>query len=179
MRDGSNSKTGSQPPPAVKVQRSAAAAYRRNLPHIQRRSGTYFVTFSTRQRWVLPEAVREAVLSHCLHDHERKLPMHAAIVMPDHVHLLFSTLADVSGEPFLLADIMSGIKGAAAHTVNRLLSRKGSVWEAESFDRVLRSDEKQREKAEYICANPVLAGLVDSEDAWPWLWREWVEGTKP
>jgi REP element-mobilizing transposase RayT len=96
--------------------------------------------------------------------------------MPDHVHLLFSPLSDGDGEPYGLAEIMSGIKGASAHTVNRLLGRKGHVWEEESFDRLLRSDEKVREKAEYICANPVRANLVAREDDWSWLWREWVEG---
>jgi REP element-mobilizing transposase RayT len=150
--------TGSQPPSAVNSARARRDAYQRNLPHIQRRTGTYFVTFSARRRWVLPDAVRAPVLAHCLHDHKHKIIMHAAVVMPDHVHLLFSTLAAVDGEPFLLAEIMSGIKGASAHTVNRVLGRKGHVWEEESFDRLLRSDEKLREKAAYICANPIELG---------------------
>ncbi len=96
--------------------------------------------------------------------------------MPDHVHLVFSPLSHGDGEPYTLAEIMSGIKGASAHTVNRLLGRKGQVWEEESFDRLLRAEEKVREKAEYICANPVRANLVAQEDDWPWLWREWIEG---
>jgi REP element-mobilizing transposase RayT len=96
--------------------------------------------------------------------------------MPDHVHLLFSVLNTPDGEPYPLASIMSGIKGASAHTINKKLGRKGHVWEEESFDRLLRSDEKLREKADYICANPVRAGLCRAEDDWPWLWREWIEG---
>lgn len=102
--------------------------------------------------------------------------MHAVVVMPDHVHLLFTVLTGPEGEPYSLARIMSGIKGAAAHTVNKKLARKGHVWEEESFDRLLRSNEKLREKAEYICANPVRAGLAADEDDYRWLWREWVEG---
>ena len=90
----------------------------------------------------------------------------------------FSPLANADGEPFTLATIMGGIKGAAAHTVNRALARKGSVSEEESFDRLLRSDESIRQKSEYSCANPVRAGLVPNEDEWPWLWREWVEGRR-
>ncbi len=167
---------GSQPPPAVKSADTAPSAYSRNLPHLQRRQATLFVTFATRKRWVLPEDVRAEVLAHCLHDNGERLLMHAAVIMPDHVHLLFSPLANAVGEPFTLATIMSGIKGTSAHTVNRALGRKGSVWEEESFDRLLRSDQSIRQKAEYICANPVRAGLVSHEDEWPWLWREWVEG---
>ena len=50
------------------------------------------------------------------------------------------------------------------------------MWELESFDRIMRSNENAYEKGEYICANPVRAGLVVREDDWPWLWREWIEG---
>jgi len=167
---------GSQPPPAVPRDDTAPSAYSRNLPHLQRRQATLFVTFATRRRWVLPDAIRAAVLKHCLHDNGEKLQMHAVVIMPDHVHLLFSPLANAVGEPFTLATIMSGIKGSSAHTVNRALARRGNVWEEESFDRLLRSDESIRQKSEYICANPVRAALVPTEDEWPWLWREWVEG---
>ena len=183
MRDGNRRagdryRAGSQPPSAVPRDDTAPSAYSRNLPHLQRRQSTLFVTFATRKRWVLPEAVRAAVLKHCLHDDGEKLQMHAVVIMPDHVHLLFSPLANAVGEPFTLATIMSGIKGSSAHTVNRALARKGSVWEEESFDRLLRSDESIRQKSEYICANPVRAALVPTEDEWPWLWREWVEGRR-
>lgn len=72
---------------------------------------------------------------------------------------------------------MQRAKGSSAHGINRLLGRKGPVWVPESFDTMLRRDEKVREKAEYLCANPVEAGLVREEDEWPWLWRAWVEGS--
>ena len=99
--------------------------------------------------------------------------------MPDHVHLLFSPLSTPAGEPFALSNIMNGIKGASAHTVNRACGRFGAVWEDESFDRLLRTDEGIRQKAEYICANPLRAGLIKQHGEWPWLWREWVEGVMP
>jgi REP element-mobilizing transposase RayT len=167
---------GSQPPSAAGAAKPARSRYKRYLPHIQYRDKTVYVTFSTRQRWKLPETVRDAVLKHCLHDHGTKLHMHAAVVMPDHVHLLFQPLRDAAGGTYGLAEIMSGIKGSSAHTVNRMLSRKGHVWEAESFDRLLRSTEQARAVAEYICANPFRAALAKDEDDYPWLWREWIEG---
>ena len=33
---------------------------------------------------------------------------------------------------------MNGIKGASAHSINKALGRKGSVWQDESFDHILR-----------------------------------------
>jgi REP element-mobilizing transposase RayT len=154
----------------------AKQTYARNLPHIQSVDRPIFVTFCTHHRWILPEEVRDAVLRHCLHDHEKKLLMHAAIVMPDHSHLLFTPKADSSGAFYGLAEIMSGIKGASAHTVNKLLGRAGHVWQDESFDHILRSDENVRLKAEYICENPIRKRLVHLVDEYRWLWREWIEG---
>jgi hypothetical protein len=71
---------------------------------------------------------------------------------------------------------MGGIKGASAHSINGFLKRKGHVWQDESFDRVLRSDEQINSKVLYICENPVRKGLVNFVDDYPWLWRGWVEG---
>jgi REP-associated tyrosine transposase len=156
----------------------AKGEYRRNLPHIQKSGRTVFVTFTTHHRRGLPAATRDLVLRHCLHDNGTKLAMHGLVVMPDHVHLVFTPLIDETGAEFGLAEILHGIKGASAHSINRLLGSSGSVSQDESFDRLLRSDESVREKVEYICRNPVRDGLVDSEDEYPWLWREWLEGSE-
>ncbi len=166
-----------QPPSAVPKAKPAKAEYRRNLPHIQAEGRAVFVTFCTHGGWKLPEAVRDPVLKHCLHDHGTKLLMHAAVVMPDHVHLVFTPLADAMGRPFGFAEILGGIKGASAHTINRALGRRGHVWQDESFDHILRRDENTRTVCEYVCENPVRRGLVSSVEEYPWLWREWVEGT--
>ncbi|MCC6699662.1 MAG: transposase [Candidatus Hydrogenedentes bacterium] len=150
--------------------------YRRNLPHMQKLRRPIFITFRTRPGLILPESTRTQVLNHCLHDHGHKLHMHCAVVMPDHVHLLLTLLEDSDGMPYSLEEIMSGIKGASSHTVNACLKRKGKLWQDESFDHVLRSDQSTHAKAQYICDNPIRKGLVSDLDDYPWLWREWVEG---
>jgi hypothetical protein len=63
------------------------------------------------------------------------------------------------------------IKGRSAHFLNKLLDRHGPVWQEESFDHVLRSNESLSEKVNYICQNPVRAGLVGRETDYRWLWR--------
>ncbi len=70
------------------------AFYRRKLPHLQVDDKPHFVTFCTYQRWVLPARVRSLVLESCLHDYGRKLDLKVAVVMPDHVHLIFTPLID-------------------------------------------------------------------------------------
>ncbi len=97
--------------------------------------------------------------------------------MPDHVHMVITPLLGDDEIPFTVAAIMSGIKGASAHSINKSLNRRGAVWQDESFDRILRTQENLREKVEYVCQNPVRAGLVLNEDDYRWLWREWVEGS--
>jgi REP element-mobilizing transposase RayT len=106
--------------------------------------------------------------------HAKRIQLHAAVVMPDHVHLLLRPLRDKdkNGWPFPLADILQCLTSTTAHRINRLLGISGPVWEEESFDHVLRSDESLKEKCEYIRQNPVKAGLVQKPGDYRWLWVE-------
>ena len=137
-----------------------------------------YFTFRTHENLILPESVRSAVLAHCLHDNHLKYYVHTAIVMPDHVHIIISPLRDASGMGYGFAEIMSGIKGASAHTVNKLLKRKGHVWQDESFDHILRSDEEVSKKCKYVAENPIRKNIVANPDDYPWLWRDWLDGQK-
>ena len=159
--------------------------YRRRLPHLQKADAAVFVTFCTGGRLVLPGEARDLVLEHCLREHgvatvarapspakssQPRIHLYAAVIMPDHVHLLFLPLGDENGWPLPLVDIMQCLKSATAHLINKLLHTSGPVWEEESFDHVLRSDESLKEKSEYIRQNPVTAGLVQKPQDYRWLW---------
>src|SRR5271169_6969569 len=52
--------------------------YRRNLPHLQRDAKRHFVTFVTKNRWILPEAARDIVLDSSRHDDGILYDLHAA-----------------------------------------------------------------------------------------------------
>jgi REP element-mobilizing transposase RayT len=127
--------------------------YRRKLPHYQKVDRMHFVTFCKLLRDPLPPEARDVVLQHCLHDHGRRLQLHAAVVMPDHVHLLLTPLQDKEGWPYALPAILKSIKGTSARSVNKLLHHTGPVWQEESFDHVLRSQESLEEKLEYVRQN--------------------------
>jgi REP-associated tyrosine transposase len=64
------------------------------------------------------------------------------------------------------------IKGTSARDINKLLGAAGPVWQDESFDHVLRSEESLREKADYIRMNPVRKGLVQTPEEYRWLWMQ-------
>ncbi|MGC1653971.1 MAG: transposase [Candidatus Sulfotelmatobacter sp.] len=158
--------------------------YRRRLPHLQRADADLFVTFCTAGPLILSSAARRMVLEHCLREHmtnvarapspancrQPRIKLRAAVIMPDHVHLLLSPLRDGEGWPFPLVDILQCLKSATAHRINKVLHHAGPVWEEESFDHVLRSDESLEVKCEYIRQNPVKAGLVRQPEDYPWLW---------
>jgi len=152
--------------------RSNPYEYRRRLPHFQKTSWPLFVTFCKFVREPLPPAARDLVLRHCLRERGHTLLLHAAVVMPEHVHLLLTPLRDADGWPVPLSKILKRIKGASARSVNRRLRTEGPVWQEESFDHVLRSDESLEEKLEYIRQNPVRRGLVKVPAEYPWLWVE-------
>ena len=149
------------------------AFYRRQLPHLQVDDRPHFVTFCTDRRWVLPVQVRSFVVECCLHDNGTKLDLRAAVVMPDHVHIIFTPLVDQDArEVYSLATIMEAIKGASAHRINKALGRKGRVWQPESFDHVVRSSEGLDAKIQYALENPVRRGLVAERTDYPWLWKK-------
>jgi REP element-mobilizing transposase RayT len=150
--------------------------YRRNLPHLQRDYKPHFITFVTKFRETLPGQARDITLACCLHDHETKYRLHAAVVMPDHVHLILTPLTDETRRLIVsLVEIMKAIKGASAHGINRRLCHHGAVWQEESFDRVLRSSENLDAKIDYVLQNPVRAGLVRDWLKYRWLWRKPLE----
>jgi hypothetical protein len=139
-------------------------AYRRRLPHYQKDDRAAFVTFCCGCLDFLPEAVRDIVLRHCVHDHGTRAGIHAV------VHLLLTPLRGQDGCLYSLVEIMQGIKSASAHRLNKVLGRTGPVWQEESFDHVLRSDESFSEKLDYIRRNPVRRGLVGRPEDYRWLW---------
>ena len=91
--------------------------------------------------------------------------------MPDHVHIIYSALRREDGWEYSLPEIMKTIKGRSARQINLALKRRGPVWQEEFFDHVLRSNDSLVERVEYVCQNPARAGLVQSEEEYPWVWR--------
>ncbi len=143
--------------------------HRRNLPHIQRDDTQHFITFCTLDRIHLSPPARDVVLECCRYPHGRTAHIYAAVVMPDHVHLVLSALT-VDSSPLLLSEIVGAIKSVSARRINKLLGRQGHVWQEESFDHCIRSDEYLHAKMAYVLSNPVRKGLVKKPRDYRWLW---------
>src|SRR5258708_326236 len=106
--------------------------YRRTLPHLQRDGKRHFVTFITKDRWNLPEWARDIVLESIRHGDTLRYDLDAAVVMPDHVHLILTPGIDETRHRVMpLFEIMQAIKGASARKINQRLGCRGAVWQEE------------------------------------------------
>lgn len=130
-----------------------------------------FVTFPTHRRWKLPPPARDIVLERILAENDEAFVLHAAVVMPDHVHLLVSPLRDESGGHVSIPEIVRKIKLDTAQAINRALGRIGAVWQDERLEH-LAGNETPEKKVEAVCQNPVRAGLAGKPADYPWLWRQ-------
>ena len=143
--------------------------YRRKLPHYQPDNKIFFITFCTEKRTILPEQARDIVVETCLRGNEKLFHLYGLIVMPDHVHVLLTPSVNELGTASI-PQIMQTIKGTSSHGINKLLNRKGRVWQEESFDYALRREERAEEKLQYMLDNPVRAGLVGYWSEYRWIW---------
>jgi hypothetical protein len=71
---------------------------------------------------------------------------------------------------------LKALKGTSARSINKLSGVSIPVWQEESFDHVLRSQESFEEKLEYLRQNPVRGGLVNKPEDYNWLWVEQPAG---
>lgn len=139
---------------------------------MQRDFTPHFITFNTKLRQPLPDWARDIVLRCCVHDHDRRYRLRVAVVMPDHVHLILTPLVDeIRHVVVSLIEIMKALKGTSAHAINHQRGARGTIWQEESFDRIVRSSESLDAEVAYILENPVRKGLVQDWREYPWIWQ--------
>ncbi len=161
-------------PSPVRVEQSSTtdhmSYYHRNLPHIQADDRFHLITFCIYERGLLPTWARDLVLSSCLHDHDKKYDLAAAVIMPDHVHLVLWPLIDrIKAQAVSLQRITQALKGVTAHTINQHANRCGPVWQDESFDHVIRRGFLTA-KILYVLENPVRKELAHHWKEYRWNW---------
>jgi len=82
------------------------------------------------------------------------------VIMPNHVHALL-----VPCEGIQLEKALKQIKGSAAAACNKLLDRKGSFWQADTYDHIVRTLTQLHKIRDYIADNPLNAGITLLPDA--------------
>jgi REP element-mobilizing transposase RayT len=105
-------------------------------------------------------AVTQRVVRALKHFEHDRYVLYAWCVMPNHVHVVFQSLAG-----YELAGIMHGWKSYTAKEANRLLRRSGVFWQREYYDHLVRNEAHFSRVVRYVVENPLNAGLRN----WPWV----------
>ena len=157
-----------------------ARYHRRRLPHFERPWAKYMITVATRDHRVLSDKARDVVFESILRWKDHRYGLYAACVMPDHFHLLIEPMVEKEDDEgkavfFSLSKILHTIKSFTANRINKIERASGAVWEAESFDRMIRSESDLQEKFQYIARNPWDAGVVKPGVDYLWVWWPGME----
>lgn len=139
---------------------------------------TYLVTRRCFQRELLltPSPIVNSIFAYVLAVAAERygVLVHAFCVLSNHYHLVVT-------DPRAKLPAFQQLLGAlVARAVNAHLGRWESFWAPSSYSAVaLASPVDVLDKAGYVLANPVAAGLVRSASSWPGLWSspELIGGT--
>ncbi len=163
--------TTSAVPIQTQENRALAPAYgeptRNSRPEeILSSSRTFFVTTKTTEGRNLLQSERNAVLMiDVLRSYVAagKFRLHDFVIMPNHMHLLITVGADMSIEK-----AMQLIKGRFSYPLKNEFGYMGEVWQRGFSEARVNDRQSFRQHQEYIAANPVAAGLVDSPVEFPY-----------
>lgn len=106
-----------------------------------------------------------SVESALLHFDGVRYRLTAWVVMPNHVHAMFQTIA-----PWTLAQVVGSWKSYTSKQIlrNNAEPLRPPVWYREYWDRYIRNERHFSNALNYIHQNPVKAGLVSHASLWPW-----------
>lgn len=109
------------------------------------------------------ERIARLVQEALLHFDGQRYRLLAWVIMPNHVHVLIETRPG-----YQLSEIVQAWKSFTAKEVNKLLGRRGILWQTDYFDRFIRDEQHFENAVHYIHYNPVKAGLVTQAEDWPY-----------
>lgn len=91
-------------------------------------------------------------------------------IMPNHCHMVIRP-----NEGQCLEELLGSMKSVSAHKINKSLNRKGTVWQQESYDRIVRDESHLWRIVQYIGRNPRKANLEHENDWRRWIHPAWIE----
>lgn len=119
----------------------------------------YFVTICVENRQRVLDNSKAMNAFYVAINRLQRWMIHAAVLMPDHIHLLAS--------PHERNESVSHLSGALKRWIRHELKASWQ-WQAGSFDRLLRKEERIEDKWNYMRENPVRAALVKHGVDWPY-----------
>jgi putative transposase len=156
--------------------------FRRNLPHWQLPGSIYFVTFRTYKNLELPESSKKIIQDTILFQDSKSCNIFAYVIMPDHIHIILRPIEISKNEYYNLSEIMKAIKGYSSKVIKKNFLKETEeaqtgrsvlskhIFQAESFDRIIRNEKELFEKLNYIINNPIKKGLIEKGKDYIWLY---------
>jgi REP element-mobilizing transposase RayT len=150
------------------------------IEHSKHKEGLFFAWFdhlldySPNVPKILHREDITEIIAKALKFHDgKRFQLLAYCIMPNHVHVLIFPLKDEDGKIYAPAGITYSWKRFTSNQINKLLGKSGSLWQRESFDRMVRDEEELGRTMEYILQNQVKAGLVSEWKQWrgSYLWE--------
>lgn len=124
--------------------------------------------------WLQQPALARIVEEALLFYDGKEYFMHSWVIMPNHVHMLFTLKAEAN-----LDAVVRRLKSFTAKKCNEVLQRTGSFWLVNYFDRYIRNEQHFNDVIDYIDWNPVKAGLCEKPEEWQFgtarLWHRWEQ----
>jgi putative transposase len=99
-----------------------------------------------------------------VHFHRKRCFTSCYVVMPNHCHLVIQPFSG-----YELEKVLQICKGYVARQINLVMKKRSTVWQEESYDRIIRDEEHLYRIIQYIGRNPAMAGLPRDQ------WVRWIE----
>ena len=116
--------------------------------------------------WLKQDAIATIVADSLQFYAEKFYKLWSYCIMPNHVHLVITTLKDAPP----LYTILQKHKRHTAKGCNKVLNRTGKFWTHESYDHIVRSNDEFNRIVFYTIYNPVKAGFVKKWQKWKWTY---------
>jgi putative transposase len=88
--------------------------------------------------------------------------LHEFVLMPNHLHLILTPSDSVS-----LEKAMQLIKGGSSHEIHQVRANKMQIWQSGFHESRVTDSTDFKKKADYIRFNPIVAGLAELPQDWP------------
>ncbi len=119
--------------------------------------------------WLKDGRIATVVRYALLHFDGIRYDLYGWVLMPNHVHVLFSCR-----DGYTLPSVIHAWKSFTAKQANEILRRSGCFWQDDYFDRYVRNERQFLNVLDYIESNPVRAGLCQRVDDWEFVGVCWV-----
>ena len=90
--------------------------------------------------------------------HGQNMHLGDFVIMPNHVHAILFPYPEKS-----LEGLLQSVKRYSVVRINALSDKKGTLWQKESYDHIVRDDEELARIRQYIANNPAQAHLNPGE----------------